>query len=147
MARNKVQYQKGLSEAEFERRYGSEEQCRAAVAKWRWPDGFVCPRCGGRQHSMIKSRALYQCTACRRQTSLTAGTIFAATQLALRSWFRALYHLTQSKQGISSLELGRRLGVTQTTAWTVKHKLKQGRQRWSIVLPWRHRCRLHPPAD
>ena len=125
MARNRVQYQKGLSEAEFDRQYGSEEQCRAAVAKWRWPDGFVCPRCGGRRHSVIKTRALYQCTACRRQTSLTAGTIFTATKLALRSWFRALYHLTQSKQGISSLELGRRLGVTQTTAWTVKHKLKQ----------------------
>src|SRR5512144_98244 len=125
MARNRVQYQKGLSEAEFERRYGSEEQCRAAVAKWRWPDGFVCPRCGGRRHSLVKTRALDQCTACRRQTSLTAGTIFAATKLALRTWFRALYHLTQSKQSISSLELGRRLGVTQTTAWTVKHKLKQ----------------------
>lgn len=125
MARNKVQYQKGLSEAAFDRQYGSEEQCHAAVVKWRWPDGFVCPHCGGRRHSPIKTRALYQCTACRRQTSLTAGTIFAATKLALRSWFRALYHLTQSKQGISSLELGRRLGVTQTTAWTVKHKLKQ----------------------
>jgi transposase-like protein len=125
MARNKVQYQKGLSEAAFDRHYGSEEQCRAAVAKWRWPDGFVCPHCGGRRHSRVKTRALYQCTACRRQTSLTAGTIFAATKLALRSWFRALYHLTQSKQGISSLELGRRLGVTQTTAWAVKHKLKQ----------------------
>lgn len=125
MARNKVQSQKGLSEAGFDRQYGSEEQCRAALAKWRWPDGFVCPRCGGRRHSLIKTRALYQCTACRRQTSLTAGTIFAATKLSLRSWFRALYHLTQSKQGISSLELGRRLGVTQTTAWTAKHKLKQ----------------------
>ena len=125
MARNKVQSQKGLSEAGFDRQYGSEEQCRAALAKWRWPDGFVCPRCGGGRHSLIKTRALYQCTACRRQTSLTAGTIFAATKLSLRSWFRALYHLTQSKQGISSLELGRRLGVTQTTAWTAKHKLKQ----------------------
>ena len=125
MARNKVQHQKGLSEAEFDRRYGSEEQCRAAVVKWRWPDGFVCPECGGRRHSLVKTRALYQCTTCRRQTSLTAGTIFAATKLSLRSWFRALYHLTQSKQGISSLELGRRLGVSQSTAWTVKHKLKQ----------------------
>ena len=76
----------------------------------------------------------YQCTACRRQTSLTAGTIFAATKLALRSWFRALYHLTQSKQGISSLELGRRLGVTQTTAWTVKHKLKQLMMERAAVL-------------
>ena len=75
------------------------------AGQWRWPDGFVCPHCGGRRHSEIKTRALYQCTACRRQTSLIAGTIFAAIKLPLRSWFRALYHLTQSKQGISSLEL------------------------------------------
>ena len=64
-------------------------------------------------------------SACRRQTSLIAGTIFACTKVPLRVWFRAMYHLTQSKQGISSIELGRRLGVTQTTAWTIKHKLAQ----------------------
>ena len=56
--------------------------------------------------------------SCRRQTSPIAGTIFASTHLPLRLWFRAIYHLTQTKQGISSIELGRRLGVTQTTAWT-----------------------------
>lgn len=125
MARNKVQFQKGLSEPEFERLYGTEDACRAALQGWRWPQGFECPECGGRRHSAIKSRLLFQCTDCRRQTSLTAGTIFAATKLSLRTWFRALYHLTQSKQGISSIELGRRLGVTQTTAWKVKHKLQQ----------------------
>ena len=74
---------------------------------------------------MVTTRDLFQCTACRRQTSPIAGTIFASTKLPLRTWFRAMYHLTQSKQGISSIELGRRLGVTQTTAWMVKHKLKQ----------------------
>ena len=73
----------------------------------------------------MKTRELYQCTACRRQTSLIAGTIFASTKVPLRLWFRAMYHLTQSKQGISSIELGRRLGVTQTTAWKIKHKLTQ----------------------
>src|SRR5690348_18113538 len=93
--------------------------------RWRWPSGFVCPVCAGEHHSFIKTRALYQCTACRRQTSVIAGTIFAATKVALCTWFRAMYHLTQSKGGISSIELGRRLGVTQTTAWKVKHKLKQ----------------------
>jgi len=56
---------------------------------------------------------------------LIAGTIFAATKVPLRTWFRAMYHLTQSKQGISSIELARRLGVMQTTAWTIKHKLAQ----------------------
>jgi transposase-like protein len=125
MARNVVQFQKGLSEPAFDRQYGIEEQCRAVVIALRWPDGFCCPACGGREHSMVKTRDLFQCTACRRQTSPIAGTIFASTKLALRTWFRAVYHLTQTKQGISSIELGRRLGVTQTTAWVVKHELKQ----------------------
>lgn len=125
MARNSVQFQKGLSEPEFEQQYGDEEACREALFRWRWPDGFECPICGERRHSEIRSRQLFQCSACRRQTSLTAGTIFAATKVTLRTWFRAMYHLTQTKQGISSIELGRRLGVTQTTAWTIKHKLAQ----------------------
>ena len=125
MARNKVQFQKGLSEPAFELQYGTEEQCRAVVVASRWPNGFECPACGEARHSMLKCRELFQCTGCRRQTSLIAGTIFASTKLPLRLWFRAIYHLTQSKQGISSIELGRRLGVTQTTAWKIKHKLKQ----------------------
>jgi hypothetical protein len=58
----------------------------------------------------VKTRDLFQCTACRRQTLPIAGTIFALIKLPLRTWFPAIYHLTQSKQGISSIELGRRLG-------------------------------------
>src|SRR5580698_7088208 len=125
MARNVVQFQKGLSEPAFERQYGTEEQCRAIVIASRWPRGFECPACGGRQYCVVTTRDLYQCAKCRRQTSPIAGTIFASTHLPLRLWFRAIYHLTQTKQGISSIELGRRLGVTQTTAWKIKHKLKQ----------------------
>ena len=125
MARNKVQFQKGLSEAQFAVLYGPEDRCRDAVMRWRWPSGFLCPVCGGQRHSLVKTRALYQCTACRRQTSVIAGTIFAATKVALSTWFRAMYHLTQSKGGISSIELGRRLGVSQTTSWKIKHKLMQ----------------------
>ena len=125
MARNAVQFQKGLSEPQFLSLYGTEAQCRAIVFASRWPNGFVCPACGGPQHCVVTTRNLYQCTLCRVQTSLIAGTIFASTKLPLTTWFRAIYHVTQSKQGISSIELGRRLGVTQTTAWKVKHKLKQ----------------------
>src|ERR1700731_4871201 len=125
MARNKVQFQKGLIEAQFAVLYRTEDQCREAVMRWRWPSGFGCPVCAGQHHSLVKTRALYQCTACRRQTSVIAGTIFAATKVPLCTWFRAMYHLTQSKGGISSIELGRRLGVTQTTAWKIKHKLMQ----------------------
>ena len=93
MARNKVQFQKGISEAQFASLYGTEDQCREAVMRWRWPSGFVCPICDGKHHSLVKTRALYQCTACRRQTSLIAGTIFAATKVLLGTWFRAMYHL------------------------------------------------------
>jgi transposase-like protein len=125
VARNSVQFQKGLSDAEFEQHYGTEATCREALFRWRWPEGFECPVCGERRHSEVRSRQLFQCSACRRQTSLTAGTIFAATKVPLRTWFRAIHHVTQTKQGISSIELGRRLGVTQTTAWTIKHKLAQ----------------------
>lgn len=125
MARNTVQFQKGLSEAAFRAKYGTEELCRAAVFAMRWPHGFVCPACGGTEHVVVTTRHLYQCSQCRHQASLTAGTIFHASKLALTVWFQALYHLTQSKSGISSLELARRLGVTQTTAWKLKHKLLQ----------------------
>jgi transposase-like protein len=125
MARNRIQFQKGLSEAGFATLYGTEDQCRAAVAVWRWPNGFVCPACGGADHCTVGPRQLYQCNACRRQTSLTAGTIFASTKVPLTTWFRAMYLITQTKQGISSIELGRRLGTTQTTAWKIKTKLAE----------------------
>lgn len=129
MARNRVQFQKGLSEADFGARWGDEEKCRAAIVAARWPDGFVCPQCGGRRHSHIATRDKFQCSACRKQTSAIAGTIFAATKAPLVTWFRAMYHLTQSKQGMSSIELGRRLGVTQTTAWKMKTKLAEVMRR------------------
>jgi hypothetical protein len=125
MPRSKIQFQKGLSERQFRESYGTEEQCRAALFVWRWPQGFVCPRCGGGRCCEIKTRKLIQCSACRHQVSVTAGTIFQSTKLQLIVWFQAIYLLTQTKKGISSLELGRRLGVTQTTAWKVQQKLAQ----------------------
>ena len=129
MARNRIQFQKGLSEARFGALYGSEELCRTAIARWRWPDGFVCPKCGGREHCIVGPRKLDQCNACRRQTSPTAGTIFDATKVPLTTWFRAMDLITQTKQGISSIELGRRLGTTQTTAWKIKTKLAEAMRR------------------
>ena len=115
MARNQVQFQKGLSEARFAEIYGTEEQCHAALVNWRWPNGFECPGCNGADHCVVTrgARRLFQCNACRKQTSVKAGTIFASSKLPLRIWFKTIYLVTQSKKGISSIELGRRLGVTQ----------------------------------
>ena len=82
---------------------GSEVKCREARFCWRWPNGFVCPRCEHTGHGRVQSRGLYQCRGCRRQVSLTAGTILASAAMPLRTWFLTLYPLTQTKNGISAL--------------------------------------------
>lgn len=127
MARNKVHFQKGLSEDDFDASYGTEEQCHAKLVILRWRNGFECPECGCQRCCIVKrgTRQLFQCNACRKQTPVKSGTVFASSKVSLRLWFKAIYHLTQSKNGISSLELARRLGVTQTTAWIMKHKRAQ----------------------
>ena len=114
---------RGLSEIEFRERFGTEEACREALFGMRWRDGLTCPACGGRSFCELKARKVFQCNRCKRQVRLTAGTVFQDTKLPLTTWFRAIYHLTQSKGGISSIEFGRRLGVKQGTAWLMKHKL------------------------
>ncbi|MCY4453640.1 MAG: IS1595 family transposase [Immundisolibacterales bacterium] len=85
----------------------------------------VCPRCSHSGHRRVQSRGLYQCSGCRYQVSLTAGTILASTKLPLRTWFLAMYLMTQTKNGISAVELSRQLSVSYNTAWKVKHKLMQ----------------------
>ena len=123
VARNPVQFQKGLSLGAFLAAYGTEERCHAALVALRWPNGFVCPRCGGRKHGVIGPRRLFQCSACRYQASVKAGTVFAASKLELTKWFLAIYLMTQSKNDIAALELMRQLGVKYDTAWLVKQKL------------------------
>src|SRR5919112_4275073 len=114
---------KGLSEAPFRERFGTEEACRTALFEMRWREGLICPACGHKSFCRLTTRRLFQCNRCKRQVRLTAGTVFQDTKLPLTAWFAAIYHLTQSKGGISSIELGRRLGVKRQTAWLVKHKL------------------------
>ena len=114
---------RGLSDEAFREAFGAEEQCRSALSRLRWPDGFVCPACGHRGHCVLAGRSLYQCNRCKKQTSSTAGTIFHATKLPLTLWFAAVHLIVTAKNGISSVELGRRLGVKQPTAWTMKHKI------------------------
>ena len=114
---------KGLSEAAFRERFGTEEACREVLFAVRWREGLTCPARGHRGFCRLRTRKVFQCNRCKKQLSLTAGTVFQDTKLPLTAWFSAIYHLTQSKGGISSIELGRRLGVRQPTAWLVKHKL------------------------
>lgn len=125
MPKNKVQFQRGMGLREFMDKYGTTEQCERALFAWRWPRGFVCPECGHTAYCALKGRRLIQCNACRRQTSVTAGTLFAGSKLPLSVWFLAMHLITQAKNGISSLELSRQLAISQNSAWLMKHKLMQ----------------------
>lgn len=127
MGINQVQFQKGLSMAEFMERYGTEAQCHAALIASRWPTGFICTHCGGSRHCSFERKGLqyWQCSACHEQTTVTCGTIFQATKLPLTRWFLAMHLLTQAKNNVSALELKRHLGVRYKTAWLMKHKLMQ----------------------
>ena len=127
MAMNRIQFQRGLSMPEFFRLFGTETQCEAALEATRWPEGFRCPHCGGAAHCVVQSRGrkLYQCNACRHQSSLIAGTVFQGTKLALTVWFLAIYLISQAKTGLSALALKRQLGVSYPTAWLIHHKLMQ----------------------
>lgn len=127
MKMNRVQFQAGLSMPEFYERYGTEAKCRAAVEAARWPEGFVCPACGGTARTRFERGGLryWQCGACAHQCSLISGTIFEASKLPLTRWFLAMQLLTQAKNNVSALELMRQLGVSYRSAWLVKHKIME----------------------
>jgi transposase-like protein len=125
VSRNSIQFQDGLSLSAFTKRYGTEAQCEAAVAAWRWPSGFICPNCGGTAHGIVGKRRLYECHACHRQTSLKSGTIFAKSLVPLTKWFQCMWLLTQSKGSVATLELARQLDLKWDSAWLMRQKLMQ----------------------
>lgn len=115
--------------AELEAKFGTEEACRAYLARLRWPEGFRCRRCGGGRSWPIRG-ALLECAGCGCQTSVTAGTIFQDTRTPLSVWFQAMWWVTTQKNGASALGLQRVLGLkSYETAWTWLHKLRRAMVR------------------
>jgi transposase-like protein len=111
---------------DFQRRFPDEQACRAYLFASRWPDGFCCPACGGAEVGIEQRRHLWQCRACGRQTSVTAGTVMHKTRLPLTLWFWAAYLAATHGPGISALQLQRQLGISRyETAWALLHKLRR----------------------
>jgi transposase-like protein len=112
--------------SQFQREFPNEESCAAFLAARRWPDGFVCPGCGSKRGWSLASRArLYECTDCRRQTSITAGTVLHRSKLPLQVWFWAAHLMATHSNGMSALQLAAQLGVTYKTAWLLAQKLRR----------------------
>ena len=106
------------------RYFSDQDVCVEFVAKLRWPDGPVCPRCEGTEHSFLTTRRLWKCKRCKKQFSVKVGTIFEDSPLGLDKWLPAIWLAANSKNGISSHELGRSLGITQKSAWFVLHRIR-----------------------
>jgi transposase-like protein len=119
---------------EFDRWFATEEACISYLARVRWPDGFVCPACGGHK-AWPTARGQMRCATCQRQTSVTAGTMLEGTRKPLRIWFQAMWHVTSQKYGCNALGLKRIMGFgSYQTAWSWLHKMRR-----AMVRPGRDR--------
>jgi transposase-like protein len=115
-------------------RYFSDiDVCTEFVAGLRWPDGPVCPRCECVEYSYLTTRRVWKCKACKKQYSVKLGTIFEESKLGLDKWLPAVWLIANSKNGISSHELGRSLGITQKSAWFMLHRIRLAMQTKSFL--------------
>jgi transposase-like protein len=111
--------------ADLEARFGEESACLDYLEKLKWPNGFICSRCGSTQGWPLEA-GRYECVACKRQSSVTAGTLFHRTRTPLPVWFRAIWWVVCQKNGVSALGLKRVLGIgSYETVWMWMHKLRR----------------------
>lgn len=123
--RDKPNY-KEMSWMIFQEEFGSEGDCIDWLFKTRWPKGFVCPKCEGKDCWKITTRGLYKCATCRHQVSLTAGTIFHKTRTPLLKWFMLIFRMASSKTGVSINEMKRELEINDyKTVWVMAHKVRK----------------------
>ena len=106
------------------------DKAREYLEALRWPDGVICPHCGSvEQHYKLEGKAhrpgLYKCKDCREQFTVTVGTLFEDSKVALNKWLQACYLMASSKKGISAKQLERMLGVTYKTAWFMAHRIRE----------------------
>lgn len=115
--------------------FPDDESCRGYLEKIRWKQGFVCPGCGEAGEAFQGSRGRWICRHCKRQSTVTAGTIFDKTRTPLRSWLAAVWYIVNQKQGVNALGLQRVLGLgSYQTAWAMLHRLRR-----AMIRPGRER--------
>jgi len=109
--------------------FHDEAKARQWLETQVWPNGPVCPHCGESNVTTLHGKAhrpgLYQCNACRRQFTVTVGTLFERSKIALTKWLMAIYLLSASKKGISTNQLSRMLGLPYKTAWFMTHRIRE----------------------
>jgi transposase-like protein len=114
--------------------FSDADRCFQYALNLRWPGGVVtCPRCNSDRHAFIKTRRIWECYGCKKQFSLKVGTIFEDSALGLDKWMMAMWMIAACKNGISSYEIHRAIGVTQKSAWFMAHRIRRAMQDNSII--------------
>jgi transposase-like protein len=106
--------------------FADDDVALAFLANLRWPDGKqTCPKCGAiGEHYFLAKQRRWKCRECRKQFSVKIGTIFEDSPIDLSKWLSAMWFIVNAKNGTSSHELGRAIGVTQKTAWFMLHRIR-----------------------
>src|SRR5712691_4666003 len=113
--------------------FSDAKRCHEFLVAIRWPNGMTCPRCGSKNvGGFVESRRLWNCKACRKQFTAKVGTIFEDSPLGLEKWLPATWLIVNAKNGVSSCELARSLGVTQKTGWFMLHRIRLAMQNGFI---------------
>jgi transposase-like protein len=106
--------------------FSDKDRAFQFALNYRWPNGLVsCPRCGSERHAFIKTRRIWECYGCKKQFSLKVGTIFEDSAITLDKWMMVVWMLTNCKNGVSSYEIARSIGVTQKSAWFMLHRVRK----------------------
>lgn len=114
-----------MSVLDFQNQFDTEEKCRQFFIRLRYPDGFVCPHCGGTKCGQIRTRNLLRCKSCRKQISVTSGTVFHGSHLSLKQIIWAMYLFANDKRGCSAVQLQRMLKVNYDTAYFILQRLRK----------------------
>lgn len=113
--------------------FSNDEICIDFIASLRWEDGIAtCPRCEKQETSFLKTRKIWKCKACKKQFSVKVGTIFESSNISLDKWLCAMWLICNAKNGISSYEIHRAIGITQKSAWFVLHRIRVAMQTGSF---------------
>ncbi|MFN0016975.1 MAG: IS1595 family transposase [Pirellulaceae bacterium] len=125
-------YQTPQTLLEAARHFSDPEVCVQFVKKFRWIDGATCPHCGSKKNRYIKTRRKWCCKDCKKQFSVIVGTVFEDSKIQLDKWMLAVWMLANCKNGVSSWEIHRAIGVTQKTAWFMLHRIRLAMQNGSF---------------
>ena len=128
---NNIFYPETLAEAI--RYFSDADTCLKFIVELRWADGVVCPRCQSASNTFISTRRMWKCKGCKKQFSVKVGTIMEDSPLGLDIWMSALWLISNAKNGISSYEVHRALGITQKTAWFLLHRIRLAMQNGSLA--------------